>query len=54
MKIAFKFQENPKRGGRKAVIFRFSAALSITIIMNGTLNSGTMDSNQPRKFVLKS
>jgi hypothetical protein len=54
MKIASKFQQNVKRSGRKAVIFRLSAALSITIIMDGTLNSGTMDSNQPRKFVLKS
>jgi len=30
-----------------------SAVLSITNIMDGTLNSGTMDSNQTREFFLK-
>lgn len=54
MKVAFNFEQNVKRGCRKSVIFRLSAVWSITNIMDGTLNNGTMDSNQQRKFVLKS
>jgi hypothetical protein len=54
LKVAFNFQQNIKRGRRKTVLFSWSAVLSIKNIMDGTLNSGTMDSNQLRKFVLKS
>jgi hypothetical protein len=53
MDVASNFVQEVKRDSGKTIIFRLSAVTSITNIMDGTLNGGTMDSNQPRKFVLK-
>jgi len=54
MKVAFNLERKLKRGCRENIIFRLSAAQSFTNIMDGTLKSGTIHSNQARKFALKS